>query len=266
MRYHTHPAPPELAPWVRYCWSLESTTAGDAPHRLTAEIGANLVFILRGSFTEADGSTAPAAHLAGAVTRSADMTGHGPFALFGVYLWPWSVEALFGSTAADQHDRFTALHVLWGARGERLGAAVGAAATVEQRIALLRDAFLAAPHAPVDDVLNTVVRGMLEHAAPPDLDATVAASGLARRQFERRFKRCTGFSPALFLRIVRFQRTYRMLENGTATTLTDVAHAAGYFDQSHFIRDFKRFSGLNPKAYFAHAAEKADNFLRLPGA
>ena len=92
------------------------------------------------------------------------------------------------------------------------------------------------------------------------------ATGLARRQFERRFKSCAGFPPALFARIVRFQRSYRMLENGQATSLTDLAVACGYFDQSHFIRDFKRFSGMNPRTYFKEATEKTDSFVRLPGA
>jgi AraC-like DNA-binding protein len=36
--------------------------------------------------------------------------------------------------------------------------------------------------------------------------------------------------------------------------LTTIAHAAGYCDQPHFIKDFKRFTGLAPGSFFAHAA------------
>jgi transcriptional regulator GlxA family with amidase domain len=100
------------------------------------------------------------------------------------------------------------------------------------------------------EAMQHVVHEMLGVQAERSIDDHAVHCGLARRQFERRFKECTGFPPALFQRIARFQRTYRMLEDGTATSLTDIALAGGYFDQSHFIREFKRFSGLNPRDYF----------------
>jgi AraC-like DNA-binding protein len=115
-----------------------------------------------------------------------------------------------------------------------------------------------------DPVIEAIVEHVLVAQGDVVLDELIAQSGLARRQFERRFKHTTGFSPAFFQRLVRFQRSYRMLENGTATSLTDMAHTCGYFDQSHFIRDFKRFSGMNPRTYFMKAQEKVDNFVRMP--
>jgi len=39
-----------------------------------------------------------------------------------------------------------------------------------------------------------------------------------------------------------------------SVSLTDIAHAAGYADQPHFIRDFKRFTGQAPESFFATAS------------
>ena len=115
-----------------------------------------------------------------------------------------------------------------------------------------------------DANMEASVRSMVKDLGRVSVEEIASRSGLARRQFERRFKACTGFSPALFQRVLRFQRTYRLLENGTANSLTEVALEAGYFDRSYFIRDFKRFGGMDPKSYFRRAPDKVDNFVQLP--
>jgi AraC-like DNA-binding protein len=69
---------------------------------------------------------------------------------------------------------------------------------------------------------------------------------LSRRQFERKSKERVGVSPQLFSRINRFTRAYKMREACSGHTWTQIAHASGYYDQAHFIRDFKTFSGILP--------------------
>lgn len=80
----------------------------------------------------------------------------------------------------------------------------------------------------------------------PDLTpaALAAELGLSLRTFERRLSRRVGLSPARFRQILRFFVAYRRLRS--PQPLTGVAHDSGYADQSHFIRDFRRFTGLRP--------------------
>ncbi len=264
MDYRTHPAPPDLKQLIRFFWSLESPEHGAHPHRLIAETCPNLVFVIRGGFVEADGSTCPSAHLAGALGGHMNMVGNGPFSLFGVYLWPWAVRAFFQQEPVHCKDRLIALKELCGEEAGPLEQAIQHATAAEDRIEsitpFLHERYVAPE---TDDVLGSLVKSIHDNDTEMSVETLVANSGLSRRSFERRFKDCTGFSPATYLRILRFQRTYRMLENGTARSLTDIALASGYFDQSHFIRDFKRFSGLNPREYFVKATAKVDNFVRL---
>jgi transcriptional regulator GlxA family with amidase domain len=83
-----------------------------------------------------------------------------------------------------------------------------------------------------------------------EVKSLVQLSCLSARQFERNFKELTGFSAQTYLRIVRFERA---LHGFTATgrSLTEFALACGYYDQAHFNRDFKVFTGLTPHQYFA---------------
>lgn len=262
MHYQTFAPPQDLRDLVRFWWTLESSASGSVPHRLMAETCPNIVVIRNGSFTEADGTLAPAVHLAGALTRATDNTAQGPFSLFGTYLWPWAVQALFQREANAVQDRFIAWgELLPGAARQEQWPTMHAEAWFNDVADVLRRLRTDGAR---DAELEEAVRSLAKDGAAVTVEELAMNCGLARRQFERRFKACTGFSPALFQRILRFQRTYRLLENGVARNLTDVALEAGYFDQSHFIRDFKRFGGMDPKQYFRHAPEKVDNFVRLP--
>ena len=70
------------------------------------------------------------------------------------------------------------------------------------------------------------------------------------RTLERRFKVTLGFSPKMFIRLVRFQKIVEKLRSlPTSHRLTDIAHEFGYTDQSHFIRDFKALSGVSPSSF-----------------
>lgn len=74
------------------------------------------------------------------------------------------------------------------------------------------------------------------------------SSGLSQSALERRFRKGVGASPKKFANIVRMRHAVRLHTSGAS--LTEVAYAAGYADQPHFIKDFKRFSGAAPEAFF----------------
>ena len=67
------------------------------------------------------------------------------------------------------------------------------------------------------------------------------------RQVERNFRQVTGLNISQFRRIARFEKAKGILENGSFARLTDVAYESGYYDQSHFISDFKELARASPK-------------------
>ncbi|WP_242929104.1 helix-turn-helix domain-containing protein [Pontibacter vulgaris] len=69
---------------------------------------------------------------------------------------------------------------------------------------------------------------------------------LSLRQFERVSKERIGLPPKFFARLIRFSKAYRMRENFPELSWTHIAYECGYFDQMHFIRDFKQFAGVAP--------------------
>jgi AraC-like DNA-binding protein len=81
------------------------------------------------------------------------------------------------------------------------------------------------------------------------VEAMSRDAAISPRNLDRLFQRLLGFSPKYFARIVRFQRALRILMGDASTTLAEVSADCGYFDQSHFVKDFRRFTGGVPRGY-----------------
>ena len=79
--------------------------------------------------------------------------------------------------------------------------------------------------------------------------AVTDAIGLSAKRFIERFKIEVGMTPKRYCRIRRFQRAVTMASRGCHVEWTQVALDCGYFDQAHFIHDFRSFAGLTPTAY-----------------
>lgn len=82
---------------------------------------------------------------------------------------------------------------------------------------------------------------------------------LSRKQFERIFRESVGMNPKEYSRIVRFQKTIRLMQCG-AHDFAAIAAECGYADQSHFIREFKALSGITPGALLTTCRPYSDLF------
>ena len=95
---------------------------------------------------------------------------------------------------------------------------------------------------PIDSSLQYLV----EQKGAVSIDALAKQACLSTRQFERIFKDRIGFTPKYYARMVRFAHAWELKERNPNLNWTNIAHATGYFDQMHFIKDFKEFSGTTP--------------------
>jgi AraC-like DNA-binding protein len=128
---------------------------------------------------------------------------------------------------------------------DRLAAATGNAA----RVAVVERFLLARLREPEPDrLIREAVQAI--HSAHGDLRVKdlVADLPISQDAFEKRFNRVIGTSPKQFAKIVRLRNLIRQVPQ--RNSLTDAALTAGYFDQAHFIKDFKAFTGKTPHAFF----------------
>lgn len=93
------------------------------------------------------------------------------------------------------------------------------------------------------------------------VDFLAASTCLSRKQFERTFSGFTGISPKQFLKVIRFQNVLNQKRIAPNASLTQLSIKSGYYDQSHMINDFYRFSGMSPKQFFSKCEPFSDYFL-----
>lgn len=71
----------------------------------------------------------------------------------------------------------------------------------------------------------------------------------SRRHLSRIFLNYTGMDMKHFCMIIRFQSVLTKINHGVYRTIADTALDNGYYDQTHFQKDFRRFTDMTPKAY-----------------
>lgn len=79
------------------------------------------------------------------------------------------------------------------------------------------------------------------------MDELMQICGLSARQLERRFLSTLGLPPRFFASLTRFARLQTLATTGGRWS--DHALAAGYYDQAHMIRDYRRFTGSTPTRF-----------------
>ncbi len=77
----------------------------------------------------------------------------------------------------------------------------------------------------------------------------VAIAGVGERQLERLFKKYIGLSPKYYARIIRFNYIFKLIKS-KKNSWAEIVYKSGYYDQSHFIQNFKAFTGEDPSSYF----------------
>jgi AraC-like DNA-binding protein len=88
--------------------------------------------------------------------------------------------------------------------------------------------------------------------------------GVSHKHFIELFRREIGLAPKRFCRVRRFQRTLAEVKAHRVVDWAEVASAAGYYDQAHFVNDFRSFSGITPTEYLARRYGEV-NFVPVDG-
>ncbi|MET0271333.1 MAG: helix-turn-helix transcriptional regulator [Sphingomonas sp.] len=173
----------------------------------------------------------------------------GPLAVFGVGLHPAGWAALVQDDASRYRDSATDATGRFGAllhdALDAMRAASGAPTMVKIADVVFRALAARSPSPPLG--LTGITDGWLTGAIDPNVDALVAALGVSGRQAERLTKRIYGAPPKLLARKYRSLRAASLI--GTSELHWSDAVGDAFFDQSHFIRDFKRFTGLTPTQF-----------------
>jgi AraC-like DNA-binding protein len=254
IRYQQYRPTPALRPFVECYWSLDGRGDGFPAVEPVFPDGRMEAIFHRGDrFTrilDRGGEEVQARRLlAGQLTRPLRLRPGGCISVVAVRFRPGGA---FRFAPVPQHeltDQVLDLDLFW-----RTPAALDEADEVEARVGIL-ERLLVARVKDEGDVspIDVAVASILRSRGTLPIETVAARAGLTRRQLERTFQHRVGVAPKLLARIVRFQHVLSAI--GTGEAGASLAATCGYYDQAHFIRDFKAFTGSTPGAYRGQASD-----------
>ncbi|GAB3659929.1 helix-turn-helix domain-containing protein [Echinicola sediminis] len=101
----------------------------------------------------------------------------------------------------------------------------------------------------ISNIVKSTVDTLLKTNGTTPINILLKDDISKRRQLERHFKKQIGISPKQLGKAIRMQATLNLMLNKKSKALTDIAYESEYFDQNHFIKDFKNLIGVTPKEF-----------------
>jgi methylphosphotriester-DNA--protein-cysteine methyltransferase len=101
----------------------------------------------------------------------------------------------------------------------------------------------------IDKIVKTTIDALVSTSGSSPISSILKNDLSKRRQLERNFSKQIGISPKQLGKVIRLQAALKMLLNNHSEKLTNIAYESHYYDQAHFIRDFKEFTGTTPTEF-----------------
>jgi AraC-like DNA-binding protein len=172
--------------------------------------------------------------------------------VFGVKFRPGAFLPFLGGPVSQLTDQTRPLAMLWGAAAADRFASELASCPDLDALVTVAEHHLRAHRPPPDPevaVVGRIVHALLYDRSISRVDDVCARFGVSARSLQRLFQRYVGVGPKWVLQRYRLHEAAVRLAAGASGTWAEVAVELGYFDQSHFIRDFTRAVGMTPVAY-----------------
>ncbi|MBL7711786.1 MAG: AraC family transcriptional regulator [Chitinophagaceae bacterium] len=256
MQYQTYNPPADLEFLVKCFWTLEvPAEAAGQQQRILPDGCMEMIFTLGDDIRRLQGDawiTQPRAMVVGQITEAFVIEPTGYVQAFGTRFYPYGFAHFLTVPARDLNDKETPLDILFGKKAAKeLGEKITAAADTQKRICIVRDFLLArlSDQDTIDKIVKSTIDTLLSSGGGTAIHTILGDNLPKRRQLERNFLKQVGMTPKQLGKVIRLQTALKIMLSEQAESLTSIAYESEYYDQAHFIRDFKELTGMNPKAF-----------------
>jgi AraC-like DNA-binding protein len=258
MNYKTYQPHSDLGAFIKCYWTLEvPAEAGAQRQRIIPEGCLEMAFILGDDikrYTSEDTFIIqPRAMVLGQITEPFFIEPIGYVNSFAVCFYPYGFANFVSTPIKDLANRETPLASLFGEEtaGE-LGQRITEAKDAKARIEVI-ESFLFKRlnnQVSIDAIVKKTIDAMFLTKGNISIKSALHHDASKRRQLERNFTKQIGISPKQLGKVIRLQTALKMMLNQQHESLTAIAYDSDYYDQAHFIRDFKEFTGTTPGDFF----------------
>ncbi len=260
MNYQTFKPHSDLASLVNLYWTLEvSAEDSSQKQRIVPDGCIELAFILGDDIkrftSEDDYILQPRAMVLGQTMDPFYIQPTGYVNTFAISFYPYGFANFISEPLQNLVNKETPLHLVF---EEHI------AKDFEQNIIMAKDTneriritenFLfdrLNDEITIDNIVKNTIDTLLSAKGNVKINNILEQDLYNRRQLERKFLKQIGISPKQLAKVIRLQTAINLMLNDESESLTNIAYKSEYYDQSHFIKDFKEFTGVSPKQFLGN--------------
>lgn len=269
MDYQTFQASNYLDSIVNYYWTLivpydPSNTRQKIIPDGFIEMSFNLGDPIKRYTSDNEYITHPPAMVMGQRTNSYFIEPMGNVDTFSVCFYPYGFANFVTTPLENLVDKEVPIKDLFGAPlASKLEKNIANARNTQERIDVI-EAFLINKlneNITVESIVKKTVDLLMITNGKFTISSIMKEDLHKRRQLERKFKKQIGISPKKLSKVIRLQAALKIMLSDEHDKLTNVAYESDYFDQAHFIKDFKEFVGTTPKAFLGDESMKLSSLF-----
>jgi AraC-like DNA-binding protein len=253
VKYHEYKPHAILQDTVKCFWIHEATYSADSVQAITPDGCVELIFNFGSPYlmlTTTPPRALPPAVIVGFQKKTIPICVDGTVKVVAARLFAWGALALLQAEVGALTGEVTGLGAGWGTLVQRLEYHV-TQGRYPQASTTLQDFLIQKALVQRYDLKLVQTAAKLLHHTTGQcrIEELADYCHASVRQLERGFRRVIGVSPKFFARTLRFERAQRRLMFDPETDLTRLAYQCGFFDQAHFIKEFRAFTGKTPSEY-----------------
>lgn len=255
-----------LARHIRYYWILETDDSeGEICERVIPTGNIEWMFHYRKTFVVKNKVPVyqPQSMVSGINSNFFDVATRGESGVIAVTFYPHGAANFLRFPLSEIEDTSINLEDIFNIAGKETEEQICLARSQAERIAVIEKFLLRCFNPVKDNDFRFIKKGVeLVNQAKGQISASELSQKLllTNKSLERKFSALLGKTPKQFIRIVRFQGVIQSFLNPENKQLTRLAYENGYFDQAHFVKDFKALSGYTPKEFLALGPCNTDYF------
>jgi AraC-like DNA-binding protein len=143
-------------------------------------------------------------------------------------------------------DTATDLSDLWKSMAEEMEDRVCYAENDHQRAGIIQQYLLKLLKVKGDKQMTYCIEQVSAANGQLSVNELSARTNISQRQLARKFNDWIGVSPKEYAQMNRFLYSLQLMKKESSENLTEIAYRSGYYDQAHFIREYKAYAGLTP--------------------
>ncbi|HWB26869.1 MAG TPA: AraC family transcriptional regulator [Chitinophagaceae bacterium] len=259
-----------LSGYIKHYLFLETTGHGIKKLRLFSDGNPGMVFCFGNSLVshEIKGSTPlPNAFIYGQVSAYKDLYIANGSSLIIVVFQPNGINRLLGITANEIKDTIVSSEDIFGLPGVLIYERLYNEPAVENRLHYLDGFFhqlIAGAATPGHTLIDAALHFIIKNKGVITIQQLVKYTGYTERHIERVFNDSIGINPKKFGNIIKLHAFLNLLKYSRAqNNITTLCYEAGYTDQSHLIKEFRKYTGITPTQYAKDTSKLATNFMEI---